>query len=379
MLQEVWASLDRIIQAARHTATFQVAGVSTLYELRRRDHLQKARVPFSGRLEAQTKARYLNVWKRIIGYLFRTQTWYEEDCAAYELSQLQAEAYMELEEFLEKTLQAYEPPLAKATLEIIDRKSLRLFISLLDHELPNSPYESVVLSALGAMGLRTLGNAVTWRQPHEYTGILSAAINISRLLALQQSYEECRQVLNAGTPEEKEIAPGLFDSVRSKVLRYLTITSANTKPSPIDWIFEVRAYGMAINRTTSLAADLQWNGEQVRFHKTSFTMTQLIDLVRSLTLELHHIMRQLLLVEGGESKGGGGGGGGKGKGKRKRKRGEGKETIDIVRSPVPIPIPTPDLSALEDDAGNVSIDYTFQCAILYQVVLRLVEIRPCTT
>ncbi|KAL7903777.1 hypothetical protein GGI35DRAFT_291841 [Trichoderma velutinum] len=148
MLQEVWASLDRIIRAAHRTATPEVAGISTLFELRRRDHVRKARVPFSGRLEPHTKARYLNVWKRVVGYLFRTQTWYEDDCGAYELSPPQEEAYNDLEEFLEETLQAYEPPLVKATLEVIDRMYLRLFISLLDHELPNSPYESVVLSAL---------------------------------------------------------------------------------------------------------------------------------------------------------------------------------------------------------------------------------------
>lgn len=363
MLQEVWASLDRVIQAARRTATFQVAGVSTLFELHRRDHIHKARVPFSGRLEPQTKARYLNVWKRIVGYLFRTQTWYKEDCPAYVLSLLQEEAYTDLEEFLEETLRAYEPPLiAKATLEAIDRKSLRLFVSLLDHELPNSPYESVVLSALSVLGLGRSDEAVTWRRPHEYTSILSAAINISRLLVLQQSYEECRQIENAGTPEEKETVIGLFDSVRSKVLRYLTVTSTTTKPSPVDWIFEIRSYGMAINKTTSLVADVQWNGEQVRFSKTSFTITQLIDLVRSLTLELHYTMRQLLLVEGGGSEGGRKEEGkekGEGRGKGKRKRGGGEETVEAVRTPVPIPIPTPDLSALEDDAGNVGIDYTF--------------------
>ncbi|PON20109.1 hypothetical protein TGAM01_v211032 [Trichoderma gamsii] len=271
-------------------------------------------------------------------------TWYEDDCGAYELSPPQEEAYNDLEEFLEETLRAYEPPLAKATLEVIDRKSLRLFISLLDHELPNSPYESVVLSALSVMGLRAVGDAVSWRRPHEYTGILSAAINIGRLLVLQQSYEECRQVLNAGTPEEREVAPGLFDSVRSKVLRYLTVTSATTKPSPIDWIFEVRAYGMAISKTTSLVADVQWNGEQVRFGKTGFTVTQLVDLVQSLTLELHRTMRQLLLVDDREESGGAGKAGGKKKGK-KRKRGRAEEAVEVVRDPAPIPIPTPDLSA----------------------------------
>ncbi|KAL7940369.1 hypothetical protein V8C42DRAFT_362775 [Trichoderma barbatum] len=219
MLQEVRASLDRIFQAARRTDTFQVAGVSTLFELHRRDHINKARVPFSGRLEPPTKLRYLNVWKRIVGYLFQA----------------------------------------------IDRKSLRLFVSLLDHELPNSPYESVVLSAVSVLGLGRSDETVTWRRPHEYSSILSATINISRLLVLQQLYEECRRIQNAGTPEEKETVIGLFDSVRPKILRYLTVVSANT----------------------SLVADVQWNGE--------------LDPLQSLTLELQRTMRQLLLVEGEES------------------------------------------------------------------------------
>ncbi|PON20011.1 hypothetical protein TGAM01_v211118 [Trichoderma gamsii] len=343
MLEEVWASLSRIIQAAHRTATSEVAGISTLFELRRRDHVHKARVPFSSRLEPQTKARYLNVWKRIVGYLFRTQTWYEDDCGAYELSPPQEEAYNDLEEFLEETLQAYEPPLAKATLEVIDHKCLRLFISLLDHELPNSPYESVVLSALSVMGLRAVGDAVPWRRPHEYTGILSAAINISRLLALQQSYEECRQVLDAGTPEEREIAPGPFDSVRSKVLRYLTVTSATTKPSPIDWIFEVREYGMAISKTTSLVADVQWNGEQVLPHPGATPYDAPASSGRRGRGEWWCRRRE-------------------GKGEEEERQGAG-EAVEAVRNPapipIPIPIPTPDLSALEDHAGNASMDYTF--------------------
>jgi superfamily II DNA helicase RecQ len=364
MLQEVWDSLDRIIQAARRTATFPVAGVNTLFELHRRDHIRKARVPFSGRLEPQTKVRYLNVWKRIVGYLFRTQTWLEKDCPAYVLTPAQEEAYEDLEGYLEEALGLHEPPLAdEAVLQVVDQKSLRLFISLLDHELPNSPYESVFLSALSVMGLRTSAEAVSWRRPHEYTGILSAAVNINRLLALQQSYEECRQVENAGTPEEKVTAPGLFDSVRAKVLRYLTVVSAETKPSPMDWIFEIRSYGMAVNKTTSLVADVQWIGEQVRFGKTSFTTTQLTDLVQSLTLELRRTMRQLLLVERVEGEKGG-----REKGK-KRKRGGGEEADAMcVRAPIP-PIPTPNLSALEDDAGNVAIDYTFLADVRNRSIL----------
>jgi hypothetical protein len=335
LLQEVWDSLDRIIQIAQNTATLKVTGVATLYELHRRDHVRKARVPFSSRMQLQTRAKYSNVWKRIVGYLFRTQTWYEEDCPVYLLTPDQEEAYRDLEEYLEKTLEVYELPLKKDILKTIDQKSLRLFISLLDHELPDSPYESVVLSALSVLGLRTSAEAVSWLRPHEYTSILSAVIKISRLLVLQQSYEECRQILNAGMPGEKEVAPGLFDSVRLKVLRYLTIVSSKTKPSPMDWIFEIRAYGFAISSMTSLVADVQWTGEQVTFGKTSFTMSQLVDLVRSLSLELHRTMRQLLLIGEGER--------------------EGEREAGIVR----VPIPTPDLSALKDNAGNASINYTF--------------------
>lgn len=106
----------------------------------------------------------------------------------------------------------------------VDKKSLRLFISLLDHEIPNSPYESVVLSALSVLGLRdSPDGTVGWKRPYEYTSTLSAAINIGRLLVLHQSYEECRRVENAGTEEERVTAPGLFDSIQGKVLRYLTV------------------------------------------------------------------------------------------------------------------------------------------------------------
>jgi hypothetical protein len=44
----------------------------------------------------------------------------------------------------------------------------------------------------------------------------------------------------------------LFDTVRQKSQRFLTVTSAITEPSPMDWIFEAWSYGLKICYTTAV-------------------------------------------------------------------------------------------------------------------------------
>ncbi|CAM1509666.1 Fc.00g034050.m01.CDS01 [Cosmosporella sp. VM-42] len=311
-------------------------GLATLYELHRRSPQQKASVPFSGRLEPQSRARYLNIWKQVIGYLFRTQTWPEDSYPSPDiLTEEQADAYDELEDYLRCLLRKQKSPFPQTMLREVDQRCLRLLISLLDHEIPNSPYDSILIGALSVLGLRSSTQNLEWLRPHEYTSIYSAIIKFGRLFVLQQSYEECRQILNPGTPEEKETAPGLFDAVRSRTTRFMTIFSSETKPTPMDWILETRAYGSTISSTTALVADVQWTGEQVRFGQVSFAIPRFLDFVQTLTLELQRTMRKLLLVEEEEEEEGG------------------EEEGDICT------IPALNLATLEDDAGNPSLDYTF--------------------
>ena len=60
-------------------------------------------------------------------------------------------------------------------------------VSLLDHELKHSAYESALISALAVLGLRGDGG---WVSPLDYTTTYSAVIKLGRMLVLRQAYEE---------------------------------------------------------------------------------------------------------------------------------------------------------------------------------------------
>ena len=60
-------------------------------------------------------------------------------------------------------------------------------VSLLDHKLKHSAYESMLISALAVLGLRSDGG---WVSPLDYTTTYSAVIKLGRMLVLRQAYEE---------------------------------------------------------------------------------------------------------------------------------------------------------------------------------------------
>ena len=71
-LQQVWESLSRVIYAAQKACSYEEAGSAVLFEIGRKVVTMKPTTPFPSRLEARTMERYINVWKRVLGYIFRT-------------------------------------------------------------------------------------------------------------------------------------------------------------------------------------------------------------------------------------------------------------------------------------------------------------------
>ena len=124
-----------------------------------------------------------------------------------------------------------------------------------------------MISALAAIGWEEDGQ---WASPLGYTLIYSAVIKVARMLVLQQSWVECIEGGGGGGSSRSNrggskggprgpglgLGPGpglgpvpgrgLFHIVRDKVQRFITITSATTDPSPMDWIFEAWSYDIKI-------------------------------------------------------------------------------------------------------------------------------------
>ena len=125
---------------------------------------QKADRPFHARLEEQTVLRYTTVWKRILGYAWRLETWRDSTMPPFRLTAVQNEKMDQVNALIAdvgspSSSSSYSLPRSETA--ALDRALLELLLSLLDHPLPRSPYESLLLSALAAQAVQPEGG---WAQ-----------------------------------------------------------------------------------------------------------------------------------------------------------------------------------------------------------------------
>ncbi|KAK4233553.1 hypothetical protein C8A03DRAFT_38729 [Achaetomium macrosporum] len=95
-------------------------------------------------------------------------------------------------------------------------------------------------------------------------------IKIARMLVAHQAITEQREEIEAlaktmDMEEARAAATGLFRIVRGKVQRFMTWVTDRTEPTPMDWIFEARTYGMRIRFTTAAAPVIDWIGERIAY------------------------------------------------------------------------------------------------------------------
>lgn len=69
-------------------------------------------------------------------------------------------------------------------------------------------------------------------------------------------------------------------------------------PTPMDWIWSTRSYGMEIRYTTTTEGKVSWDGETVLYGKIQFSMTQMQNMVHTLVDKARRrLMEGLLMVE----------------------------------------------------------------------------------
>ncbi|KAF5654878.1 atp-dependent dna helicase, partial [Fusarium circinatum] len=99
--------------------------------------------------------------------------------------------------------------------------------------------------------------------------------------------------------EAEEEATSMFRIVREKVQRFMTVTSKETyaEPTPMDWIYEARTYGMYIRFNTPAGGTVDWDGDHITYRKTRFRMAALTEMLHALTREAREHLATLTMVE----------------------------------------------------------------------------------
>jgi superfamily II DNA helicase RecQ len=309
VLHGIWESFERVFHAAEETVITGGVGRAELFEVNRKEQGVKPKKPFDGVMEEGTVQKYKEVWRQIICYLFRTQDWPDEERPAYELTEKQGDAFDELVQAVEglqgvtkARRQASQPHAEEQEQQKrVDRLCLELCIRILNHQLIHSEYESVALSALAVMGMRADGG---WLGAEDYTPKYSAFIKVARMFVIQHARLEQQdkiQVLMKRMSEKQAWArvEGMFEIVRRKVQRYMTLVTDQSKPTPMDWIYESRSYGFKIRYTTTAEGSIDWEGDRVSYQKIKFNMTQLRDMVSGLVVEAKRDLMDLMMISKG--------------------------------------------------------------------------------
>jgi hypothetical protein len=98
--------------------------------------------------------------------------------------------------------------------------------------------------------------------------------------------------------EAREEAKGMYRIVREKSQRFMTRVSEknDSEPTPIDWIFDARTYGMKIRYATAAGGTIDWRGEEITYRQVRFTMGGLSEMLHSLVQEARSMLCELTMV-----------------------------------------------------------------------------------
>ena len=77
----------------------------------------------------------------------------------------------------------------------------------------------------------------------------------------------------------------------------MTLVSEKGRPTPIDWIYKCRTYGMKIRYNTTVEGVIEWEGNRVGYQKTRFNIEQLRGMMHGLVEEAHWDLIELLILE----------------------------------------------------------------------------------
>jgi hypothetical protein len=225
----------------------------------------------------------------------------DEEKPGFRLTKQQADCIDTLEELIKRHIE--DPEANPLDEDKVDKLTLQVVIALLDHRLTAGEYRSAIISGLAVMGIRKDGG---WVDVMDYTPIYSAVIKVARAMVVYQSHQErqaevtrLQQEQDLDEEEAEEEATSIFRIVREKVQRFMTLTSKEmyAEPTPMDWIYEARTYGMYTRFNTPAGGTVDWVGDRIKYRKTGFQMCQLTEILHALTREAREHLARLTMVD----------------------------------------------------------------------------------
>jgi hypothetical protein len=325
-LTEVCYAARMVIWRAQQASKASVVGMPAMMYINRREFGNSTNEkPFNAQQTKNTMIKYSNVWIEIIAYIWRTHempvvTPHNDDederegrRPPYHISGKQYSCMERIRmivgrdeeenwfDELDSEDSDDDERLDEQQQEVLEGHVLQFMLSLLDHVLGDNEYTSALISGMAVLGISAESG---WLNPLLYTPKQSAVISISRMLVLYRSTQLRQEQVDKlaaegwGSEDAAAMAPAHLEFVQDMANRFMTLTEYNGKPTPMDSILRLRAFGFKIRFTTNAEGVIDWVGDTLLYGNIQFSMPQLRSMIHGMIASARqHILKKLLLLQ----------------------------------------------------------------------------------
>ncbi|KAK4944533.1 hypothetical protein LTR66_014488 [Elasticomyces elasticus] len=182
----------------------------------------------------------------------------------------------------------------------IQKACLHFCIELLDQFVTRREYDSALVCALAVLGVKQDG----WKGPEQYPPVLSAMIKVARFMVVQQALE-----LSEPFEEDKFGGDDAYESDGSAnasrpgkrgcsqfVARMMDRFMVRGSHGPMQWMLDLRTYGLKIHYNTTSRGHVEWKGhDEVLYKSLQFNMAQFRSMIHGLITESRRLLVEDLL------------------------------------------------------------------------------------
>jgi hypothetical protein len=334
----IWAAMAGLTQFSQ-TSAIERVGVFVRLEAIRTEKHQTRYQPLQPYMDKEAIVKHTRPWQQVLMFFARTQKMHGWKSPQYQFTQRQHKAWEALvheaeraaggeEEEIEDKIgeqtdkavdkevyndtemdQATEATPNQSSANIRPDKLTRLqkvcldfCIALLDHQITHREYDSPLVCALAVLGVKEDG----WKGVEQYPPILSAMIKIVRFMVVQKGLElagpkEAKDTDNNSndfnsSTYKSEPSPrrpkGCLQFVQQMMDRFMVRGSHG----PMQWMLDLRTYGLKIHYNTTSLGHVQWMGQdELLYKELHFSMAQFRSMVHGLVTESRQLLTDELL------------------------------------------------------------------------------------
>jgi superfamily II DNA helicase RecQ len=307
----LWEAMGELAAASQETVS--QSGVMLRFEAIRTERDQVRYQPLQPYRDRASVYEHCRPWQQMLMFFVRTQQAHEWASPAYRFNRRQARAYADMvaaARFVSDNDEAHSDAdslasvdrtadpdprrsetAAAGRLEPVPGAVLRFCIELLNQTLHSCETDMALVGALAVLGLQPHG--VGFRPPESFTSTLSAIIKVAHFMVVQfaatrtssssREYSPCSSACSLDdSGYESEGGPAVkssFQWVRQMMDQFMVRGTG----SPMQWILDLRAYGMKIAINTTSDGHVQWrDGDVLAYKNLRFSMVDFRGMVHQL-------------------------------------------------------------------------------------------------